>query len=295
MARPIKNNADYFSHDADMRNDPRIKALRRKYRLVGYAVWNCLLEVICDSDFFRIEWTPLNIEILSGDFDIEPEELTGIVEYCITLGLLQNEDDFLVCKKLTERFEGLMSKREKRANLRVSDSHNTEVESFGHHKPQTNEVSDVDNPQSKVKESKVKITKVISLEDRDKILEIFFFKNNENPRAEVDKFINHYQSQGWCKKSGVEITDVVALAESWKSEQNKRFPAAFLAMWQELYDALVEKKMLTDFEKVEFKEEILILHATKELMECIESQLPVFSPIFYKYYKNYKLVWKTLK
>ena len=29
MARPIKNNADYFPHDADMRNDPRVKAQKK--------------------------------------------------------------------------------------------------------------------------------------------------------------------------------------------------------------------------------------------------------------------------
>ena len=31
MARPKKNNADYFSHDNDMRNDERIIALIRKF------------------------------------------------------------------------------------------------------------------------------------------------------------------------------------------------------------------------------------------------------------------------
>ena len=31
MARPAKLNADYFSHDVDMRNDIRIKGLRRNF------------------------------------------------------------------------------------------------------------------------------------------------------------------------------------------------------------------------------------------------------------------------
>ena len=53
MARPKKNNAEYFTHDADMRNDVKIKALRRKFSHTGYAVWNYLLETLTDSDFFR--------------------------------------------------------------------------------------------------------------------------------------------------------------------------------------------------------------------------------------------------
>lgn len=38
MARPNKNNAEYFSHDADMRNDVKVKALRRRFSHTGYAV-----------------------------------------------------------------------------------------------------------------------------------------------------------------------------------------------------------------------------------------------------------------
>ena len=44
MARPKKNNAEYFTHDADMRNDVKIKALRRNFPTQGmpYGItcWN---------------------------------------------------------------------------------------------------------------------------------------------------------------------------------------------------------------------------------------------------------------
>lgn len=47
MARPKKNNAEYYTHDADMRNDMKIKALRRKFSHTGYAVLkNCVLNLI---------------------------------------------------------------------------------------------------------------------------------------------------------------------------------------------------------------------------------------------------------
>ena len=57
MARPIKNNADYHSHDSNMRNDIKIKALRRKYKLAGYAIYNMLLEVLTNAEYFEYEWT----------------------------------------------------------------------------------------------------------------------------------------------------------------------------------------------------------------------------------------------
>jgi len=133
MARPTKDNADYFSHDADMRNDPKIKALRRKYKADGYGIWNMLLEAITDSDNFRLM---VDYEIIAGDFDTDPEHLREIIQYCVHLGLFQFDADnsILWSKTLDKRFEPLLSKRKRDRPGIIAD----------------------DNPQSKVKDSKVK-------------------------------------------------------------------------------------------------------------------------------------------
>lgn len=134
MARPLKNNADWFSHDADMRNDPRIKALRRKFGMDGYGTYNMLIEYLTDAQFFRFKHDSLTIELISGDFDVEPSKLVEILKYCYTLDLLQmeSETDFVRCKTLDNRLEGLLSKRITDRGL----------------------VIEVDNTQSKVKYSK---------------------------------------------------------------------------------------------------------------------------------------------
>lgn len=93
MARPIKNNAEYFSHDADMRNDVKVKALRRRFSHTGYAVWCYILETLTDTDFFELDYRALNQELLAADFDISVEELRAIVDYCCQLELLQLSED----------------------------------------------------------------------------------------------------------------------------------------------------------------------------------------------------------
>ena len=114
MARPKRNNAEYFTHDADMRNDVKIKALRKNFRHAGYAIWCFLLEVLSDSDFFEIEWSEAKIELLAGDFDISSEELKDIVDYCVNAGLLKMSDDGkLYSESQKRRFKSLISKREK--------------------------------------------------------------------------------------------------------------------------------------------------------------------------------------
>lgn len=105
MGRPKKNNAEYFSHDANMRDDIKIKALRRKFSHMGYAVWNYLLETLTNSDFFEIEWNEINIELLAADYDVTVEELTDIVNYSIKIGLLNIENGKLFSLTHKQRLE----------------------------------------------------------------------------------------------------------------------------------------------------------------------------------------------
>lgn len=100
MARPVKNNAEYFSHDADMRNDVRIKAVRKKFKAQGYAIWNMVIEYLTDQDYFKFQFDELTLELLSGDFDEETQVIKDVVEYCVKLDLLQNEEGFIKCKPL---------------------------------------------------------------------------------------------------------------------------------------------------------------------------------------------------
>lgn len=114
MARPTKNNAEYFSHDADMRNDVKVKALRRKFQHMGYAVWCFILESLTDGEFFEIDYSELNRELIAADFDVSVEDLEKIVEYCCKIGLLQlTDDNRLYSEAHKRRFSSLIEKRKR--------------------------------------------------------------------------------------------------------------------------------------------------------------------------------------
>lgn len=157
MARPTKNNAEYFTHDADMRNDVKVKALRRKFSHTGYAVWCYLLESLTDTDFFELDFNPINVELLAADYDVSPEELTDIVEYCCRISLLQRSDDGsrLYSEAHKRRFAGLLAKRERdRERLAATIAKRQEAKSK-HIAAKTDENADnrCDNPHSKVEKS----------------------------------------------------------------------------------------------------------------------------------------------
>lgn len=158
MARPTKNNAEYFTHDADMRNDVKVKALRRKFGHTGYAVWCYLLESLTDTDFFEIDYTDIDNELLAADYEVSPEQLTDIVEYCCRINLLQRNEDGtrLFSEAHKRRFAGLLSKRE-RDRERLAATIAKRNEAKNRHiaaKSIDNEGNRGDNPHSKVKESK---------------------------------------------------------------------------------------------------------------------------------------------
>lgn len=104
----------YFSHDADMRNDIKIKALRRKFGATGYAVWCFILETLTDKEDFEIEYTTIEQELMAADFDITVEELQEIVDYCVKVNLLQQEDERLFSNRHKERLFDVIEKKERK-------------------------------------------------------------------------------------------------------------------------------------------------------------------------------------
>jgi hypothetical protein len=144
-----------------MRNDPKVKALRRKYQ-EGYMVFNMLLEVLTGSDFFTIDYSPIQVELLAGDFDVDPETLEQIVDYCVKVNLLVKEQNLIYSCGLRKRLQPVL------------DNRNAVKQRFLDKKLKNEDVSKVDNTQSKVKYSKVKETKIVVEEKGDyeeKILE----------------------------------------------------------------------------------------------------------------------------
>lgn len=166
MARPIKNNADYFSHDNDMRDDERIKAVRRKFSHLGYSTWNMLLEKLCRAENFKAEYNEESLDIMAGDFNIEPEQLKEIIEYLIRLKLIIQEKEIIFSPTMITRFEGLFRKRKRDSEkLSLTITQNKSV------------IAD-ENTQSKVKDSKVNKSKENkSKEKGDKEIEPPFFLN----------------------------------------------------------------------------------------------------------------------
>jgi hypothetical protein len=154
MARPTKQNVDYFSHDCDMRNDIKIKALRRKYKHLGYSIYIITLELLGDTEYFQMKWNDDSIELLTPEYDCDIEELKEVMNYCFQLNLFQLTHGYLHCINFTNRLEETVLSRRK-----DYCSNNSPISKLSLVNVDNNRVNDNIKPQSKVKESKVNKSK----------------------------------------------------------------------------------------------------------------------------------------
>ena len=154
MARPTKQNVDYFSHDCDMRNDIKIKALRRKYKHLGYAIYIITLELLGDTEYFQMKWDDASIELLTPEYDCDVDELKEVMNYCFQLNLFQLTHGYLHCINFTNRLEETVLSRRK-----DYCSNNSPISKLSEVNVDNNEVNVDNNTQSKVKERKVNKSK----------------------------------------------------------------------------------------------------------------------------------------
>lgn len=163
----VKDRLRYFSHDVDMRNDLKIRGLRRNFGNDGYAVWCYLLEVLTDTEDLCIDIDNM-AGLLSADFDIDRERLMGIVGYCLQVGLFVKDGSMLYSKRHRERIMGVLdyarekSERGRKAVMarwnRNSSSNTTEIPSDTDViQPNTNKTREEESREDKTRKEKTRV------------------------------------------------------------------------------------------------------------------------------------------
>jgi hypothetical protein len=119
MARPMKNNCDYFPHFTTMRNHKKVKALRAKFgQVLGYAFWSMFVEYLTEQDGIELENSDLEIEMFAGELGVSATEIRDMVDYCIKIELLfLTKDNFIYSESLNELLQPVFEKRKRAKEL----------------------------------------------------------------------------------------------------------------------------------------------------------------------------------
>lgn len=107
----MSKDAYYFPHDSNARQDVKILKLRIKHGWAGYGLYWGIIEALRDQDNYSFDNEP---ELISLAVGCSVDELIPVLETCIEVGLLVNEDGEIYSKSLKRRMEHVNEIREKR-------------------------------------------------------------------------------------------------------------------------------------------------------------------------------------
>ena len=252
MARQKNNDnggADYFSHDIDMRNDIKVKALRRKFSHTGYAVWCFMLEYLTDCTNFEFDYNEVSQELLASDFDVPVAELREIIDYSVKIGLLQHEDGKIFSAAHKRRFVRMLEVRQRRAeavrrNGRKGGNPNFKkgqpnpyyrtTESVMEDNPNITQETTEDNPiveQSNVEYSRVKKQKespkgekkTASRFSAPTVDEVRAYAQEKGYNVDPEHFVDYYTSNGW-RVGRNPMKDWRATVRTWASRDRAQTP-----------------------------------------------------------------------
>lgn len=161
MARPNKNNCDYFPHLTTMRNHRKVKALRNKFgQVLGYAFWAMFLEYLTEQDGCEVENSEIELEMFAGELGVSVVEIRDMVDYCIRIEMLfLNKDNFIYSESLNDNLLPVFEKRKKSKEISKTRKRR-ENGTFIQENTTPIGVSATEIPQSRVEYSKVKKSKV---------------------------------------------------------------------------------------------------------------------------------------
>lgn len=308
----------FFSHDYNARQDPKMQEVLMDYGVAGIGIYWCIIEQLYEQGG-RLLLS--NIKAIAFSLHANIDDVRSIVG---NYGLFENDGVEFWSPSVSRRLESRKQTSEKRtkaaskrwgkpANEEESDANASNSDANAIHLHDKDDAMQCNKKEIKEKEKKVKESNNLSLTpslgdesaaepqaERNIFLEIFFFRNFRSPVAEVERFIAHYEANGWCRSGASKpVKNRIALAKCWEpANKEQRFPPDFLERWKSLYQVAKSRNaksaitLLTDIYAVDINSSELRLRVSKILRELLCNNSAFFNTEFFvKYYPNQKITW----
>ena len=201
MARPKKNNVEYFPHTVT--HGKKMSYIEKKYKNDGYSAWFKILEELGSTDNHYLDLSDeVQVMFLSDKCLISEELLIDIINDLVRLkefdAELWTENKIIYCQKFIDSIQDAYSKRtneciNKKSLIELLVSLGVRKHGLKLRKPMLKESEGVKKPQSKVKESKVNKTKEERKADFEKSLLPFI---NDYKKEMLREFCDYWSEYG---------------------------------------------------------------------------------------------------
>jgi hypothetical protein len=316
MARPNKTGIDYFPFDVDFFLNDKLQLIEGEFGMKGGYIAIRLLCKIYKNGYFY-QWGADECLLFAKNMGIEGASASNVDE--VVRGLLKrgffDETVFksfgvLTSQGIQRRYVQATAERkdvEINEDYWLIDLPKNVPEIInrptnGVNRP-INPINRSESTQSKVNKTKLKKNYIYVEADREKeiFFEILFFeKGLKSPKAEVERFVNHYQSTGWRNKNGAAVHGKYSLLRNWDTKNTVVFPPDFVRNWREIYELSAQlnpDKMpifsfISEFYDVKKTETNVIFLLSEKLRNLIENNLDVLGEALQKIFVGKKLTYQ---
>lgn len=203
MARQPKRGLDYFSHDTDLFNDPKIKVIKAKHGLIGYAVYLRLLELIYNEHGYYI---PIDDDfniLFVDDNNISIDAYMNVLNDCINRDLFNKKLYDKYCILTSARIQkNYLAATERRSSVDMISEYILVNDDILRDNVNINSLNDDTGTQSKEKKRKEEKTEL------EKTLDDFYVMRNKIKKPMTDRA----KTQLINKLNGMASTDSEKIA-----------------------------------------------------------------------------------
>lgn len=230
----------YFPHDYSAMRDPKMQRVVMRHGLAGVGCYWALIELLYEQGGECIAY---DAEAIAFGLHCDTELVESVIN---DFDLFVVEDGSFWSRSVSARLTHREAISEAR---REAGRKGAEVTNFGKNSAKSQQTSaiaeqmpmqDAANAEQKVgkgkeikenkeikekislykrdtKEKKEKTTQSADFSERERVFELFYFLNFQNPQQEVQRFYDYYEANGWCRNnSTTPVRDKVALARQWQ-------------------------------------------------------------------------------
>jgi hypothetical protein len=153
---------EYFSHDYNTTNDPKIIALLGDYGAVGYGIYWRIVELLHSESSHSLPFKKYIFLSIAKQMSTPVEQVESIVESCITIyELFTKNDDCFYCKRVFENIETRNKISESRSKAgKISAERRKNATSVEHVLTSVEQNSTKLNKEKKIKENESKVNKI---------------------------------------------------------------------------------------------------------------------------------------